>query len=890
MQLRGTILNTYFAKYSVSFLLMLFLTGIGLTSFSQTGQKKISIAIENKSLDFFLKELSKKADIHFSYSAKLKGLDSKITYKAIDKKVDEILYEVLKPLGIDYQYVEKQIVLFRTQNIPKEKEKKVTINGSVKDKQNGENIIGANIYTSDFRSGTTTNEYGFYSLTLPPGKHEVLYSFIGFERQDIALNLIADTSINIELKELSWQIPEIVVKAEEENPIQRDQLGRMKFNPRTLTSLPTFAGDFDIIKSLNTVPGISNYGDGSTMFYVRGGNSDENLVMIDDAPVFNPTHLFGFFSALAPDAIKNVEIYKGDFPARFGNRLSSVIDIRSKDGNMRQFGFGGNLGPFTSNLSLEGPVVKDKMSYFISARRSNINWLSELAGIDEVFDFNFYDIHTKLNYQLNNSNRFYLTLYKGQDDYSRIGNDRVAFGISWDNALATLRWNHIVSKRIFINTTLLFSEYNYYMYINRKTNDYWVSSIENKGIKSDLTYFIDPNNTLRFGFSLENYFSEPGNIHFSDDEVQKSAPVVPSYNSLETVLYTSHHIQISEKFSARYGLRISSWQDYGPTKIYFYDEYYRYTHFEEVTDKDVYKTFINTEPRVNFTYLLGKSASLKASYTKAVQYLQLLSNTSSPFTSLEVWVPSGPNIKPRKADQFSFGYFQKLSKKNLFFSAEAYYKGFKNEIDYKDHAELLLNPLIEGELRFGKAWSYGIEFLLRKDYGKLNGWISYTWSRAFKKINGINNDETYPAFYDRPNNFNICLAWKPNFRWSFAANYFFISGGAITTPIGFYYSNGYQVPIYGEKNNDRLPDYERLDLSIELHFGKPENNYQHSLSFTLYNALGHKNPFAVNFNKEVNDEGEFKVPTNLYEHAELVSSTLSVSGVVPSINYKFRFR
>ncbi len=869
---------------------MLLLISIGSIGYSQEINKKISIEVTNANLEKFLKDLSEKAEIHFSYSSNLKGLDRKITYKAADKPISEILNDVLLPHGINYEFVEKQIVLYKSHEEKQPKQKKFTISGTVRSKQSGELIIGANVYTSNFRHGTTTNEYGFYSLSLPAGNHNITFSYIGNEKKEITIQLKNDSIINADLKEIHRQMPEIVVKAEEEDQVTKGQLGQMNFSPRTLSSLPTFAGDFDVIKSLNTVPGISNYGDGSTMFYVRGGNSDENLIMIDDAPVFNPTHMFGFFSALAPDAIKHIEIYKGDFPARYGNRLSSVIDIRSKDGNMRQYGFGGNLGPFTSNFSIEGPVVKDKLSWFFSARRSNMNWLTELSGIDDAVDLDFYDIHAKLNFQLNIKNRFYLTLYKGQDDYSRAGNTNGIFGINWDNALATLRWNHILGKNIFINTMLIFSEYNYYLYINRESNDFWTSSIENKAIKSDLTYFINPGNTLRVGFLLENYFSEPGNIHFSDPETQKTAPTIPSYNSLETVFYASHEIRFSKCLSGRFGLRLSSWQDYGPIEVYYFDDLYRHTHTEEIAENDVYKTFISLEPRINLICLLGRAASLKASYTRAVQYLQMLNNTSSPFTSFEVWVPSGPNIKPRKVDQYVFGYFQHIAGRELVFSAEAFYKDFQNEIAYKDHSSLLLNPLIEGELRFGKAWSYGIEFLLRKDHGKFNGWISYTWSRAFKKINDLNNGETYPSFYDRPHNFNICIAWKPSFRWSFSANWFYTSGGAITTPVGFYYSNGYEVPIYGDKNNDRLPDYKRLDLSVELHLSKPRTDFQHSISLTLYNALGHQNPFEVNFNKEIDGDGNFKVPVNFYEHPKLVSSTLSVSGVLPSLNYKFRFR
>ncbi|MCF8228217.1 MAG: TonB-dependent receptor [Bacteroidales bacterium] len=887
MQIKKFTLNI--TRFRISLIVLLSLC-IGQISLSQDLDKTITIEIEDETLKVFLNEFGEKSGLNFSYPSALKALKEKVSYKAREKQQRQILDDVLSPMEISYQVVEKQIVLSEAKTKSEKQKEKITVSGRVRDDESSEYIAGANVYTRDLNFGTITNAYGFYSLTLPAGNYIMHFTFLGYESRTISFSPLRDTVINIDLVESGLDISEVVIRAPEENLLRLNQLGGMKFSPKTLNSLPAFAGDVDVIKSLNTVPGITNYGDGSTLFYVRGGNSDQNLINIDDAPVFNPTHLFGFFTALAPDAIRDIEIYKGDFPATFGGRLSSVIDIHSKDGNMRNLGFGGKLGPFTSSFSMEGPFVKDRFSFFFSVRRSNLNWMGELAEVNRTFDFSFYDIHTKLNIKPNNKNQFFITFYKGQDDYSRIINTNNAFGISWDNSLASLRWNYTPGDKIFINNILFASEYNYYMYIDRENDDYWISAIKIQGLKSNMSYYFNPRSTLRFGIALKNYAMNPGNIHFSDPETQAAAPAIPEYNAFETNLYGSYELQLGKKFISRFGLRVSSWQDYGPTRVYHFDEFYRHTETEEIMGEDVYKTFVNPEPRISLTYLLGSSASLKAAYTRNVQYLQLLSNTTSPFTSLEVWVPAGPNIQARKADQVSVGYFRDIIAEKLQFSAEAYFKKIYNEIDYTEHASLLLNPLFEGELRFGDARAYGLEFLLRRKTGKLNGWIAYTWSRAFKTIADVNDGKEFHPFYDRPHNFNISLIWQPSFRWSMAANWYFISGGAITTPIGFYYSYGYQVPVYGKKNNDRLPDYRRLDLSVELHFGKERNEYQHSLELTLYNALGNKNPFAINFNKEINEQGDFVVPKDMDEPADLIPSTLSVSGMVPSINYRFRFK
>jgi hypothetical protein len=451
---------------------------------------------------------------------------------------------------------------------------------------------------------------------------------------------------------------------------------------------------------------------------------------------------------------------------------------------------------------------------------------------------------------------------------------------------STLRWNHIFNSKLFSNTTAYISRYNYFLDISKEQGNYWTSSITNATIKTDFSWFLNPNNTIKTGFEFNRHESNPGKMYYSDKEIPAS---LAGYQSNEIAIYASNEQQIGQKFYARYGFRLSRWSDLGPTSVYFFDGNHNVIDTIDVAENTIYKSFLTIEPRVSLKYALGKNASLHANYNRNVQHLQMLSNSTSPFTSLDVWVPSGPNIKPQVADQVSLGFFKKVFQSQFDFSVEAYYKRMYNQIDYKDHANILINQLIEGELRFGDGWSYGLETMLRKSKGRFTGWISYTWSQSYKQIEDVNNGEKFPATYDRPHNACITLSYATGKRWSFSSHWMYLTGSPFSSPTGFYYVNGSTVPIYGKKNNDRYPDYHRLDLSVSYVLSKPERRYQHSLMLTVYNAYGRHNPFSVNFNKIMDDKGDIVVPANLASDLELISTSISVAGAIPSLNYTFRF-
>lgn len=865
---------------------------------SQQLQQRITLDLHDKSIAVVLQEITRQGGIEFSYDPQQVPVDKIITVTLINQPVQKALEQILVRNGIDYHLVEKHIVLKpqepgnnQNNSIKISFLSRFTISGFVRDKTSGEALIGVNIRPRGFPQGATTNGYGFYSLTLPAGTYVLEFSYVGYKEQTKEINLKENTSVSIEMEDEFLPINEVeIIASGSESEIHRDQMSDISFTQKTLTSLPGFGGNLDIIRALQVVPGIQSFGDGSALYYVRGGNSDQNLLLIDEVPVYNPSHLFGFFSAFAPDAINEVQVYKGDFPAKYGGRLSSVIDIKAKEGNMKKFGFSGNVGPYSSALTVEGPVVKNRASFFISGRLSTLNWLTQFTALQKTFDFQFFDINAKLNFSLNDNNRFFFTFYTGQDDFSSYASMEInTYGINWNNLAGTFRWNHVFSGRLFSNTTLNYSRYNYSLTLPQEQNGYWKSSISNITLKSDLTWYLNPKNTLRTGLEITDHESNPGNVTLNDNNNQTVVPVVSPYHSMEYVLYISNEQKIGEKFSLRYGIRLPLWQDLGPATVYYFDANHRVIDTMNYGNLKNYALFFSPEPRMNLQYRVDTRSSLKLSYCRTTQFLQLLSNSTSPFNSLEVWAPAGPNIPPQKADQVALGYFRDLFKSKWTVSIEGYYKWFHDHPDYRDHANMLFNPLIEGELRFGTARSYGVELMLRKPTGKLTGWIGYTWSRAFINTPGINNDKNYPANYDRPNDFSINIAYDTRKHWSFYANWIYMTGAPVTTPVGFYYDNGYSIPLYGEKNNDRLPDYHRLDLSVRYVFNKPGNRYQHSLAVTLYNAYGRMNPFSVSFNKIMNDNGDFVVPSNLSGNFELVPTSISVAGIIPSINYQFKF-
>lgn len=881
----------YPIHFAIAFALAIFSTNI---LFAQNLGRRISIHADSMSIEQLIRELEEQANIYFSYNPEAIASSRQVSIHVDAMSVKSLLQNYFSQWGIAFKKVGGHIVLRppETQSHDDPAGKAYfTISGYLKSHSSGEVLIGAHVYEKSTYTGTTTNAYGFYSLTLPAGQKHITYSFLGYKNLEQNILLEKDLRRDQYLDESALNMKEVEITGRgDEAFFLKKQISEFRFNDKTLSSMPGITGDKDIIKSLQVVPGIESYGDGSSMFFVRGGKSDQNLVLIDEVPVYNTSHLFGFLSVISPDAISNIDVYKGDFPVKYGGRLSSAIDIKTKDGNLHRFGFGGNVGPYTSSLSLEGPIIKNKSSFYVSGRVSTLQWLSQAYFKDQDINIGFVDLNAKLNFRLNERNRIFGTFYIGNDILERKTNSSIdTYGLGWNNILGTLRWNHVFSNRLFSNTTLYLTRYQYLMYLSEDRREYWNSEIGNLSLKTDFTWYLNPSNTIKAGIHISSYKLDAGNINL-DDARETDPRDVPEYHCNEFTFYAGNSQKILDKLVLRYGFRLSVWQDLGPTTVYFFDDNHEVIDTFNAAENAVYASFARPEPRINLTYLISATSSLKAGYSRSTQFLNELNNSLSPFTSLSVWVPSGPNIDPQGADQYSLGYFTTFKNNTFAFSAESYYKQFQNYIDYAPHANMLYNPLIEGEIRIGEAWSYGFELMFRKPSGKLNGWIGYTYSRVFVKTPEVNQGNPYRAFHDRPHHISIFASYDTQKRWHFSLNWLLMSGAAITTPQGFYSYNGYLAPIYGDKNNERLPVYHRLDLSAAFRLHASEKDrFRHSLSLNIYNAYGRTNPYFVSFNRVEGSGGDAVVPANHNDAGTRISTYLTVSEIIPSINYQFKF-
>lgn len=859
-----------------------FLTSSNLVAQKKIPEAPISVEGKNISLTNLLELIAKKSGIPFSYNPKKIPANQLIDYKAVNKSLAAIIAELSEKFGLKYSFVEDQIILQPDKKAEKKISTTVTLSGTIKDKSNGEVLIGATVHVKEIQAGTLTNAFGFFSITIPKGTYTITSSFIGYREQTGVVTLNTPRKEDIFLTEEPPMLQEIVISTPLQDLVKDIQASRLIIKPSTVQERPSFLGENDIVKSLESVPGVKIHSDGSTYYYVRGGNRDQNLVLIDDAPIYNPSHMLGLFSTIVPEAVNDVSVFKGDMPASLGGRLSSVLNVRTKKGNDQQLQIWGSTGLISSKLGVEGPIKKNASSYFVSARASSLKWLLKRAD-KNLEQFNFYDLTGKVNFQLSKTNRIFFSSYTGGDNYFS-GNA----GIAWTNTAGSLQWNHLFTDKLFMNTTLALGSYDYYLHTDVATKTKWNSHVSNFNLKSDFSYFINPDNEVTFGTGINGYNFNPGNLK-SATQLPAETPVVSVKNSIEFMIYGNHEVMLSERWGANYGIRLSSWSNSGEAFEFTFDETRKPIDTVYYKNHETYKRYHYAEPRVTISYQLSDKQSLKTSYSRNVQNVHMISNSTSPFTSLEVWLPSSTNIKPQVANQFTLGYYQSIEKTGMTLTAEAYYKMMTNQIDYTPHAETFLNPLMEGELRFGKGLAYGLELLAKKDAGRLRGWAGYTYSRAKRKFAGINNGQSYNAFCDRPHQVNLMLSYDITLRWNIGTTWMYSTGAPFSSPISFYHYNGEEVPIYGQKNNDRLPDYHRLDVSATFKLNKnEEKRYRHSISFSMFNAYGRKNALFINYNKEQTETNEFKIPADL-SNATRTTSQFYLFRFMPSFTYNFKF-
>jgi hypothetical protein len=767
---------------------------------------------------------------------------------------------------------------------------KYTLSGYLRDSDNGEGLIGATVYVDEIASGTTTNLYGFYSISLPEGTYNITFNYLGYDALVKTFELAADRTFDIEMMPDRELLQTVEITAEKANEnVSNLEIGVERMDIKMVKGIPQFMGEVDIIRSIQLLPGVSTVGEGATGFNVRGGNIDQNLILLDEATVFNSSHLFGFFSIFNADAVKDLTLYKGGVPARYGGRLSSVLDVRQKEGNSKKFEGNAGIGLVSSRLMLEGPIIKDKMSFMVAGRRSYGDLLLPIFNEDFRGDqLFFYDVNAKLNYKIDDKNRIYASAYFGADRF-RFGDD---FESYWGNNTATVRWNHLFNPRLFSNFSAIYSDYEYSLGVPEGVNAFeWEAGIRNTALKADFSFFPNIKNTIEFGAQATNYAFSPGRAAGLGDESIFNVVEVQGENALEVAAYIGNKQIINDRLSVEYGLRYSHFMNYGERDVFLYEND-NPTSDQAIIDTvnfssgEVIADFGGLEPRFAINYTFSERSSIKAGYNRMRQYVQLVSNTTAA-TPVDIWTPAGKYVEPSIADQISVGYFRNFDDNMYQASVEVYYKDYQNLLDYKDNAQLLLNNSLETELLQGVGRAYGLEFQVEKVKGRMTGWVSYTLSRSELQVDGINRNDWYVSNYDKTHDVSVVAQFKLNDKWNFGGNFAFMTGRPITYPDSRYVFEGIVVPNYTNRNGARTQAYHRLDLSATLvpdkkdkvffFFNRPDT-WESSWTFSLYNAYGRRNPYSIFFRQNENNP------------AQTEAVRLSIFGsVIPGITYNLKF-
>jgi hypothetical protein len=764
-------------------------------------------------------------------------------------------------------------------------QQKFIVSGYIKDAKNGETIIGATAAKQGTNIGIAANEYGFYSLTLPAGTHTLIFNYIGYTKQFKVVELSKNMSLNIEMQDESKVLQEVVISSNKEDEnVSSKEMSTVKLDIKAISKIPAFMGEVDIVRSIQLLPGVTTVGEGASGFNVRGGNVDQNLILLDDAPVYNSSHLFGFFSVFNPDAVKDVKLIKGGIPAQYGGRISSVLDIRMKEGNSKKFTLKGGVGTVFSRFSIEGPILKNKVSYILAGRRSYLDFLLKpfLTGNFKGLKFNFYDVTAKVNAIIDNKNTLFLSGYFGKDNFGAS-----AFGFKWGNGTGTLRWNHIFNSRTFFNLTNFVSDYNYNLYFqsNDKTTKFdWTSNIRNYSTRPDFTFFFNEKNTTHIGAQYIYSIVSPGKTVTKTPSLTSSLQLTNQFFQ-EISGYVSNEQKLNENVSLEYGLRATVFQYLGKR------DYYKFGSSVNANTKPVLDTLNATtgkviqqyfvpEPRFSVVRTLKNNSSIKASYNRMAQYIHLTSTTAAP-TPLDVWTPSTNNIKPQIGDQVAIGYFKNFQDNMFETSIETYYKIMQNQIDYVRNANVLLNGLYEGDILQGDGRAYGAELFLKKTKGKFTGWVSYTLSRTERKVDSVSKGQWYRTRFDRPHVLNVVASYELAKRWEISANFVYQSGTPATFITDQYQVQNINIPnnSLDVRNNFRIPAYHRLDFSATY---TPKKNEHRKLQgkwvFSLYNAYNRRNAYSVFFRNNEKDP-------NINEAVRYSV----VAYVVPAVTYNFEF-
>ncbi|WGK94487.1 MULTISPECIES: TonB-dependent receptor [Flavobacterium] len=772
-------------------------------------------------------------------------------------------------------------------------QEKFTLSGTISDSKSNETLIGVNLFIPELKTGVTTNEYGFYSITIPKGNYNIRISYMGYQTLEELIQLSQNTKTNFKLLTNENTLKEVIITdTKTKTDIRKPEMSVNKLSISAIKRMPVVLGEVDVLKSILLLPGVTNAGEGASGFNVRGGGADQNLILLDEATIFNSSHVFGFFSVFNPDAIKDLKLYKGGIPARFGGRASSVLDIYQKDGSSKEFHANGGIGLISSRLLIEGPLVKDRGSFLIGGRSSYAHLFMKLSKDQKNNAAYFYDLNTKISYKLNPNNNLYLSGYFGRDVFSLANSFTNIYG----NSTLNLRWNHLFSDKLFSNLSLIYSDYYYGLDLDF-VGFQWDSGIKNYNIKYDFKNYISDRFKLNYGLNAIYYDFNPGTIKPSSTTSGINYSQLDKKYAFEPALYINADQELTAKFSVSYGLRYSLFYRLGQSNLNVYANNNPVTFntnmqiYEKATPigtqtfqkNEVLKSYNYWEPRFSLAYQFNEKQSIKASYNRMVQYLQLISNTSSP-TPLDVWTPSDSFIKPQIADQVALGYFNNFANENYSLEVETFYKKVQNRIDYIDGADLIANNALEQVILNGRMRSFGLEVMLKKNEGRLNGWVSYTLSKSQQQTpgrtaleSGINNGQWYNSAYDKTHNLAITSSFLYNDKWTFGTNFSLQTGQPVTYPNGQYQYLGITIPSYGLRNKNRLPAYHHLDISATLTPRKNNNrNWKNEWVFSIYNLYNRKNAAAINFRQNSETRANEAVKTSIF-------------GMVPAVSYNFKF-
>lgn len=752
---------------------------------------------------------------------------------------------------------------------------KHTVSGTVSDATTGEELIGATVYIKELGAGTTTNTYGFYSLTVADGDYELVAQFIGYTPVTKKISLSQNIKVNFRLEITSTEIAQVDVKGEKLNRnLMSPDMGMEKLQIATIKSIPALFGETDVIKSIQFLPGVGTSGEGFIGYNVRGGGTGQNMMLLDEATVYNAAHLFGIFSVFNNDALKDVKFYKGGMPAEYGGRLSSLLDVRMKEGSPQKFGVNGGIGLLSSRLTIDGPILKDRCSFIVSGRRSYMDIFFPLYRdqIPEDTKLYFYDMNAKVNFKVNDNNRLFASGYFGRDVMNYAGVMQIDYG----NRTLTTRYNHLFNDRLFSNLSVI---YSHFMYGLEESDTRWESSIRDWNAKADVTFFATPQNTLKTGGQLTYHKFAPFTVTAGANSPNYMRNVSQNNKSLEYAAYVTHETKIGGIIDVDYGLRLSMFQNFGKAEVVNLDENYNPVDTSRHT-KGVFNTYKGLEPRISVNWRVADKASVKANFQQTYQYVHLASNTMSPLP-IDSWFASNPNVKPERCQMVSLGYFQNTQNDMYAFSAEAYYKKMYDLVDFKDHADIMVSDDIATQIRTGRGYSYGVELMLKKQEGKFTGWVSYTYSRTFTKVATINNDEYYPSNYDKPHDLSVVATYDVLPRLHLSLNWVYSTGAPRTLPTGRFEYNGVIAPVYAERNALRLPDFHRLDLSATFDLktverkGKPW--LEQNLNLSIYNVYNRHNAASIMFEQDEHDP------------SVMTAEKLYMFSIFPSVTYNFKF-